>query len=160
LKALERSYKGRGFRAKILAPTGKAAQVAHKATGLEAATIHRELGLVTGKSELSQAKENINADCLIIDEFSMVDIMLAAQLFERVTPLTKVIILGDTQQLPSIGAGAVLKDLIESGKVETVTLDVVKRQTEDSGILKNANRILAGEPILNLVKQTDGDAYV
>ena len=134
--------------------------VAHKATELDAATIHRELGLVSNDPDAIRRNPLIEADCLIIDEFSMVDIMLASQLFQSITPLTKVIILGDTNQLPSIGAGAVLKDLIESGMVETVTLDVVKRQTEDSGILENANRILAGEPILNLVKKMDGDAHV
>lgn len=160
LSTLEKEYGSRSFGAKILAPTGKAAQVAHKATELDAATIHRELGLISNDPDAERLNPLIEADCLIIDEFSMVDIMLASQLFQSITPLTKVIILGDTNQLPSIGAGAVLKDLIESGMVETVTLDVVKRQTEDSGILENANRILAGEPILNLVKKMDGDAHV
>lgn len=160
LKVLERLYGEERFSAKILAPTGKAAQVAQKATGLDAATIHRELGLVNGSQSEPKKNEMIKEDCLIIDEFSMVDIVLAAQLFERITPYTKVIILGDTQQLPSIGAGSVLKDLIESHVVETVTLDVVKRQTEGSGILQNANQILAGQPIENIVNNREGDAYV
>lgn len=144
LKTLKRLYGKDDFRAKILAPTGKAAQVAHKATGLEAATIHRALGLTKGSQNEFEQAGMIEGDCLIIDEFSMVDIVLAAQLFESITPYTKVIILGDTQQLPSIGAGSVLKDLVESHVIETVTLDVVKRQTEGSGILQNANQILAG----------------
>lgn len=109
---------------------------------------------------LRQQDERIHADCLIVDEFSMVDVLLAAELFEHISPATKVIILGDINQLPSIGPGAVLKDLLDSQKIETVTLDVVKRQTDKSGILTNANRILAGQALENMVSGQDGDAYV
>lgn len=161
LETLKKLHEDRhmNFKAKILAPTGKAAQVAHTATGIEAFTIHRELGHIQN-GLLRRHDEMIHADCLIVDEFSMVDVSLAAELFEHISPATKVIILGDTNQLPSIGPGAVLKDLLDSQKIETVTLDVVKRQTDKSGILTNANRILAGQALQNMVSGRDGDAYV
>lgn len=161
IETLKKLHKDRhmNFKAKILAPTGKAAQVAHTATGIDAFTIHRELGHIQNGS-LRQQDERIHADCLIVDEFSMVDVLLAAELFEHISPATKVIILGDTNQLPSIGPGAVLKDLLDSQKIETVTLDVIKRQTDKSGILTNANRILAGQALENMVSGQDGDAYV
>lgn len=148
------------YTAQILAPTGKAAQVAHNATGVTAYTIHRALGFVQTKDNQEGQQVTIHPSVLIIDEFSMVDIMLAASLFERIGAGTKVIILGDTEQLPSIGPGSVLKDLIESGVIPTVTLDVVKRQGAGSGILENANRILAGQPLVQITHGGSGDAYI
>ena len=99
----------------------------------------------------------------MVDEFSMVDEILCAQLLSGIPKTAKVIFLGDTEQLPSIRAGRVLKDLIESGKVPVLTLDVVKRQDADSGILQNANKIIRGESINTAIvnKETmNGNAYV
>lgn len=102
-------------------------------------------------------------NCVVVDEFSMVDEILCAQLLSGIPKTAKVIFLGDTEQLPSIRAGRVLKDLIESGKVPVLTLDVVKRQDADSGILQNANKIIRGESINTAIvnKETmNGNAYV
>lgn len=150
LKVLRSMYYAEGgqFMAKLLAPTGKAAKVAHNATGLPAFTIHKELGIVK-EDILSPVMDvkNIDVDCLIVDEFSMVDIILASRLLEAVKPTTKVIILGDTEQLPSIGPGMVLQSMIDSKQISLVTLNVIKRQSEESGILTNANKILKGKEI-------------
>lgn len=151
-------YKGRPFEAKILAPTGKAAKVANQATKLPASTIHMALGLTTDGS----FSKTVNGDVIIIDEFSMVDVSLAAELFASISPISKLIILGDQQQLPSIGPGLILRDLIDSGKIPTTVLNVVKRQGANSGILVNANKIIAGESI-HTEANTDsleGNSYI
>ena len=159
LETLKRLYakEGKVMNTKILAPTGKAAKVANKTTKYTSVTIHRELGYTkSGESRV----DNVMYDVLIIDEFSMVDIFLASSLFAHISNGTKVIILGDTDQLPSIGPGSVLRDMLECKKLNVVTLDVVKRQGKGSYILENANNILAGKPICNLVKRAAGDAHV
>ena len=145
LSLMHRTANG-SLSAMVLAPTGKAAKVASDATGLPAYTIHKALGLI-GDEENPFHFSQLNANCVVIDEFSMVDIFLANKLLSSIPPMTKVIIMGDSDQLPSIGPGMVLRDIVESGKVHTVTLDVVKRQNALSGILTNANKILKGEPI-------------
>lgn len=149
----------------ILAPTGKAAKVAAKSTGLFAQTIHKAMGLVSVDNSQSSITSNATVmnNCVVVDEFSMVDEILCAQLLSGIPKTAKVIFLGDTEQLPSIRAGRVLKDLIESGKVPVLTLDVVKRQDADSGILQNANKIIRGESINTAIvnKETmNGNAYV
>lgn len=152
-------YNWRPFEAKILAPTGKAAKVASQATGLPASTIHMALG-ITQDGEYSKA---VTSDVVVIDEFSMVDTMLAAELFAATIPTAKIIILGDTKQLPSIGPGLVLHDLIACGRVPTIELNVIKRQGKGSGILENANRIVLGNGIETITcgkANLDGDAYV
>jgi len=148
LNVLKKIYQASNepFSALVLAPTGKAAKVASESTSLPAFTIHKALGLV-GDEENPFHFTQIQANCVVIDEFSMVDIFLAQKLLSNIPPMTKVIIMGDSSQLPSIGPGMVLKDIIASGKVQTVTLDVVKRQGALSGVLLNANRILNGQPI-------------
>ena len=157
------AMEGLGFRAEVMAPTGKAAKVAGASTGLDAYTIHKRLGLMGNDSQVDDIMIK-DADCVVIDEFSMVDISLASKLFLAIGSGVKVIMLGDTEQLPSVGPGAVLRDLIESGQVPTVTLDVVKRQGSDSGILKNANRVIRGE-MIKTEKNDDpdnlnGNAYI
>lgn len=148
LGVLSALYKKNGQQLKtaILAPTGKAAKVATEATGHQAYTIHKALGLV-GDSDSPKSIKELGANCVVIDEFSMVDLFLANRLLSRIAPTTKVIIMGDTNQLPSIGPGAVLRDIVASGKVETITLNVVKRQNSLSGILVNANKIVEGKMI-------------
>ena len=142
----------------ILAPTGKAARVASKATGRECMTVHRALKYNPVTGYFYNSLNKLPVDCVVLDESSMLDIDIVQHLFEAIPHNAKVIFLGDTKQLPSVGAGNVLKDLIASDKVKVITLDVVKRQSENSGIIKNANRIMAGE---NIVTQEETkDAYV
>lgn len=152
-----------GFHAEVMAPTGKAAKVAGASTGLDAKTIHKRLCLMGENSQVDDVMIKY-ADCVVVDEFSMVDIGLASKLLMAIGSGVKIIILGDTEQLPSVGPGAVLRDLIESGQVPTVTLDVVKRQGSNSGILKNANRVIRGE-MIQTEKNDDpndlnGNAYI
>lgn len=163
IKVLSELYKRQGlpFSARIMAPTGQAAQVAHRATGLPASTIHRALHIVVDQD--TEAETSISCDCVVVDEFSMVGINLAATLLSSIAGGTKTIIMGDFRQLPSIDPGNVLRDIIESGVLPVVTLNVVKRQGSGSGVLHNANEILAGHPIHTVKVNESGvkdNAYI
>ena len=156
MKVLSRLYQNKHqvFTAKIMAPTGKAAQVAHQSTGLGACTVHRALHLVG--DQVADNEVTINGDCIVIDEFSMMGIRLTEFLLRAVQIGTKVIIMGDFEQLPSIEPGNVLHDIIFSGVVPVITLTVVKRQAAGSGILYNANQILDGEAIHSNIVNPEG----
>lgn len=163
IKVLSELYKRQGlpFSARIMAPTGQAAQVAHRTTGLPASTIHRALHIVVDQD--TEAETSISCDCVVVDEFSMVGINLAATLLSSIAGGTKTIIMGDFRQLPSIDPGNVLRDIIESGVLPVVTLNVVKRQGSGSGVLHNANEILAGHPIHTVKVNESGvkdNAYI
>jgi len=164
LEALYEREREFPFNPCILAPTGKAAKVAASSTGLPAQTIHRALGLVSSSADsFLMAGGAIANNCIVVDEFSMVDEVLCSQLLSGIPKTSKVVLLGDTEQLPSIRAGRVLKDLIESGVVPVITLNVVKRQSEQSGVLANANKIIRGEQISSVLTNktgTEGNAYV
>lgn len=140
----------------LAAPTGRAAKRMTEATGFEAKTIHRLLELNGAVSDDDKAaavhfeKNELNpleADVVIIDEMSMVDIYLFQSLLKAVAPGTRLIMVGDRNQLPSVGAGQVLKDLMESGKIASVVLSKIFRQAGESDIVVNAHRINAGEEI-------------
>lgn len=158
VKVLGELYRRHGlpFDPLIMAPTGQAARVAHNSTGLPAQTIHRALHLVADGKQTNTQQVTITSECVIIDEFSMVGVKLASKLFQSLTPMTKVIMMGDYEQLPSIEPGNVLKDLIYSNVIPVVTLNVVKRQAQGSGILHNANEILAGRPIRSQLPNHNG----
>ena len=163
IKVLSELYKRQGlpFSARIMAPTGQAAQVARRATGLPASTIHRALHIVVDQD--TEAETSISCDCVVVDEFSMVGINLAATLLSSIAGGTKTIIMGDFRQLPSIDPGNVLRDIIESGVLPVVTLNVVKRQGSGSGVLYNANEILAGHTIHTVKVNESGvkdNAYI
>jgi len=166
MKVLNVLYKSRSkvLNPCILAPTGKAAKVAAAATGLPAQTVHKALGLVSSNNQdLQISSRSIGNNCIVVDEFSMVDEILGAALLDGIPKTSKVIFLGDPQQLPSIRAGRLLKDLIHSEAVPVITLDVVKRQDAQSGILYNANRIVQGSDIDTYAPNTEGtkgNAYV
>lgn len=161
---LYREQRNFEFNPCILAPTGKAAKVASKSTGLPAQTIHRALGLISKDSVPALSSGSvISNNCIVVDEFSMVDEILCSQLLSGIPKSAKVIFLGDTEQSPSIRAGRVLRDLIDSGQIPVLTLDVVKRQSAQSGVLVNANKILNGESIADVIVNDfglDGNAYV
>lgn len=135
-----------GARIALAAPTGRAAKRMYEQTGAEASTIHRllEPRMVGGRFEFGRTEENpIEADLLIIDEVSMVDIRLMASLLRAVAPATRLLLVGDADQLPSVGPGRVLHDIIESCVVPSVELTEIKRQ--DPGlIVTNAHRIKNG----------------
>lgn len=120
-----------------IAPTGKASRRMTEMTGIEAETIHRALKI----NEFTREIKNLQGDFVIIDEASMLDIYLAGTLFEHIEDGTKVLIVGDIEQLPSIGAGLILRDIIDSGVVPVTRLTKLFRQAEDSNIVKNAHAI-------------------
>ncbi len=148
-------YFQRDFREILLAaPTGRAAKRMTEATGIEAKTIHRLLELsnviddTSPGANFERNEDNpLEADLIIIDEMSMVDMFLMNALLKAVKPGTRLILVGDVDQLPSVGCGNVLKDIIASGSFPTVKLTKIFRQAEESDIVVNAHKINNGEPI-------------
>ena len=138
----------------LAAPTGRAAKRMTETTGYEARTIHRLLelnGTVPEESKEAHFERNednpLEADVVIVDEMSMVDIFLFQALLKALAAGTRLIMVGDRSQLPSVGAGQVLRDLMESGKFSTVILEKIFRQAGESDIVRNAHRIHAGEKL-------------
>ena len=135
----------------LAAPTGRAAKRMSELTGREAQTIHRMLGMTwsesTGEVTFTKTeKEPLEADAVILDEMSMVDLTLFDALLRALRPGTRLVLVGDADQLPSVGAGNVFSDLIRSGKVETVFLREVFRQASESAIIRNAHAVNLGQP--------------
>lgn len=127
----------------LAAPTGRAARRMNELTGLPSATIHRHLGL-NGDSEYQALDDFLDCDLIIIDEFSMVDTWLANQLFSAIASNTQIVIVGDSDQLPSVGPGQVLADLLKINRLPQVSLTRIFRQSEDSTIVTLANQIRQG----------------
>lgn len=147
-------FKNAGLKVIMGAPTGRAAKRMTEATGEEAKTIHRllELGFSDDDNTVFSKNEETPLECdvLIIDEASMIDIVLMNSLLKAVGKGTRVIIVGDVDQLPSVGPGNVLKDIIESNCVKVVRLKEIFRQSQESMIIVNAHKINKGEmPLLN-----------
>lgn len=141
----------------LAAPTGRAAKRMTELTGMEAKTIHRLIGLNSFKEENSQLNE-IDADLLIIDEASMVDAYVFYNLLSAIPEKTRLLIVGDYQQLPSVGPGLILRDLIDSNMIKTTALTEVFRQAQDSQIVTNAHKIIGGNKNISLdIKK--GDFY-
>lgn len=142
-----------GLEVVLAAPTGRAAKRMTETTGKEAKTIHRllEISFMEENSTFSKDEESpIEADVIIIDEASMIDILLMNSLLKAINPGTRVVLVGDIDQLPSVGPGNVLKDIINSGTIKVVMLDEIFRQAEESMIIVNAHKINKGEkPLLN-----------
>ena len=143
LSSIISSYKGLfgGMSIICLAPTGRAAKRMTEETKRESTTIHSYLKLRPG---MKKSDVLVTADLLVIDESSMIDLDIAYALMSSLSPHTRILFIGDVNQLPSIGAGNILSDMITSGVVPLVELAVVYRQAEDSNINKNANKILHG----------------
>lgn len=157
IKAIIQLFYGAKMRVLLAAPTGRAAKRLAEATGQEAKTIHRLLGYgnesKNGHRFQHNEKQPLAAEVLIIDEFSMVDLPLFYNLLKAITPGTRLIMVGDVDQLPSVGPGSVLRDLIHSQRIPTVRLDVIFRQAEESLIVSNAHKINRGEfPYLSTAK--------
>lgn len=140
----------------LAAPTGRAAKRLSETTGMEAKTIHRLLGFNPQGGYKNDAENPLDTDVLIVDEVSMIDLILMYNLLKAVPDTTTVILVGDADQLPSVGAGNVLRDIIESGVVPIVRLTRIYRQAQTSKIIMNAHRINKGEfPNLNGGKASD-----
>ena len=155
-KSIIKLMQSEGYNVALTAPTGRAAKRMTETTGFEAKTIHRllEIGYNSDNDEMLFTKSDTNpieADAIIVDEMSMVDIVLMNSLLKAVEPGTRLILVGDVDQLPSVGAGCVLKDIIASDMIRLVRLTDIFRQAEESMIVVNAHRINKGDmPYLNV----------
>lgn len=115
-----------------------------QSTGFPASTVHKALGLIAGEDGEYGTPETLDADLILVDEVSMLDIYLAGDLFDSVKPGSQLILIGDADQLPSVGPGAVLSEMIASGTIPVVKLDKIFRQTAGSRIATNAKLIRHG----------------
>jgi exodeoxyribonuclease V alpha subunit len=138
--------RARGARIVLAAPTGRAAKRLAELTGHEAATIHRLLQLRPGGEPSFDATTPLDADLVVVDETSMVDLILANKLVKAVPPGAHLLLVGDVDQLPSVGAGEVLRDLLTAGTLPVARLTKIFRQAQQSGIVVNAHKINAGQP--------------
>lgn len=141
------AYRAAGCRIILAAPTGRAAKRMSEATGMEAKTIHRLLEYKPPEGYQRKEENPLEGDVLILDECSMIDIMLMYNLLKAMPEQMTLIMVGDTDQLPSVGAGNVLKDIISSGRIPVVRLSRIFRQAQGSRIIMNAHRINKGEQI-------------
>jgi exodeoxyribonuclease V alpha subunit len=137
--------KAKGAKIILVAPTGRAAKRLAELTGHEAATIHRLLQLRPGGDASFDAANPLDADLVVVDESSMVDVILANKLVKAIPPGAHLLLVGDVDQLPSVGAGEVLRDLLSAGTLPVVRLTKIFRQAQQSGIVVNAHRINAGD---------------
>ena len=161
IKAMISIFRSIGLKCALAAPTGRAAKRMSEATSREAKTVHRLLEMERATSgEMRFMKNAINPileDVVIVDEASMLDLGLTAALMRALKRNARLILIGDADQLPSVGAGNVLSDLIDTGIVPTVRLNEIFRQEKDSLIISNAHKINNGEsPVLSA---TDGDFF-
>ena len=156
INAIIRFFEGEGAELRLAAPTGRAAKRMTEATGYEAQTIHRLLELngmpeddrSAGAVHFERNAQNpLDADVIIIDEMSMVDIHLMHSLLLAITAGTRLILVGDENQLPSVGPGNVLRDIIHSGCFPVIELTKIFRQASESDIVVNAHKINRGEPV-------------
>ncbi|MBR3162913.1 MAG: ATP-dependent RecD-like DNA helicase [Clostridia bacterium] len=155
IKSIIEIYKLQGKKVVLCAPTGRAAKRITETTGEEASTLHRllEIGKFSEddiyKNEQDYEGMPIDADVIVVDEVSMVDMFLMDYLLSCIYKGTKLVLVGDVDQLPSVGPGSVLKDLIASEQITTVHLDKIFRQAAKSKIIVNAHRVNNGEPFLS-----------
>ena len=152
LKGILDAFRAKGMRCVLCAPTGRAAKRMNEATKVTAKTIHRMLEYKNGTFGRDESN-NLSEDVVICDESSMIDLLLMQAMLKAMSPQHRLILIGDNDQLPSVGAGRVLGDLIDSGCIPTVRLTEIYRQQEGSYIISNAHNIIHGrEPV---IKHTD-----
>ncbi len=154
IKTIIELYKNDGKKPVLCAPTGRAAKRMTETTGEEAKTLHRllEIGKMQEENKIASVEYDIaplDADVVIVDEVSMVDLFLMNYLIKSLYQGTKLILVGDIDQLPSVGPGSILKDLIESQQVTTIVLNKIFRQAAKSKIILNAHRVNEGKKFLN-----------
>ena len=151
LRGIVALYRRMGLDVALLAPTGRAAKRLGEVTDCDAQTIHRALGMsyneLTGQAAFKKnGSDPLEAHAVIVDEMSMVDLELMQALLEALRPGCRLVLVGDPDQLPSVGAGNVLGDLLRSTVVPTVSLSQVFRQAEQSAIIRNAHAVNMGQP--------------
>ncbi|MCI8692076.1 MAG: ATP-dependent RecD-like DNA helicase [Lachnospiraceae bacterium] len=150
------AYRAYGLRILLAAPTGRAAKRMTEATGLEAKTIHRLLECKPPEGYGKNEENPLEGDVLIVDECSMIDIVLMNSLLKAIPESMRLILVGDTDQLPSVGAGNVLRDVIDSGRFPVIRLTRIFRQAQESRIIMSAHRINEGKmPDLSNGRDTD-----
>ena len=163
IKTIIDIYKSRGKKVVLCAPTGRAAKRMTEATGEEASTLHRllEIGKVSDeKPDPDLDVTPIDADVVIIDEMSMVDIFLMNYVVKALFKGTKLVLVGDTDQLPSVGSGVVLKDLIDSKRIPYIRLNKIFRQALQSEIIVNSHKVNEGINFLEDVKNNAVDMKI
>ncbi len=166
INAMIRFFEKEGMDVLLAAPTGRAAKRMTEATGLEARTIHRLLEISpstddrnTTVMDFARNESNpLETDVLIVDEMSMVDTALMHALLKAVVVGTRLILVGDVNQLPSVGPGNVLRDIIDSGRIRTVKLERIFRQAAESSIIVNAHKINHGE-VISLDNHVNNDFF-
>jgi exodeoxyribonuclease V alpha subunit len=150
------AYKAYGLNILLAAPTGRAAKRMTEATGMEARTIHRLLECKPPEGYQRDEENPLEGDVLIIDECSMIDIVLMNSLLKAIPSTMRLILVGDIDQLPSVGAGNVLRDMIDSGRFPVIRLTRIFRQAQTSRIITNAHRINEGKmPDISNGKNSD-----
>lgn len=160
IKAIIELYKKHGMKPVLCAPTGRAAKRMTETTGEESKTLHRLLELTATSDDADNFNTEllvtpIDGDIIIVDEASMLDMFLMNYLLKAIYKGTKLVLVGDIDQLPSVGPGSVLKDIIESDKIYTITLNQIFRQAAKSKIVVNAHRVNEGENFISgNVKET------
>ena len=167
IKAIIDLYKHNEMKPVLCAPTGRAAKRMTETTGIEAKTLHRLLEIGSFSSSENQNNNTnlsvapIDADIIIVDEMSMVDIFLMNYLCKAIYNGTKLVLVGDTDQLPSVGPGNVLKDIIESEVITTITLNKIFRQAAQSKIIMNSHRVNDGQSFISKEEiQNSNEKYV
>ena len=163
IKVIIELYKRHGMKPVLCAPTGRAAKKMTETTGEEAKTLHRLLELMGSSEDMDIFNTEllvtpIDGDIIIVDETSMIDMFLMNYLLKAIYKGTKLVLVGDIDQLPSVGPGSVLKDIIDSNQISIVTLNQIFRQAAKSKIIVNAHRVNEGENfITGKVKETEID---
>lgn len=139
----------------LFAPTGKASKRMSELTGMDAMTIHRGIGIGFVGDDDDTETQMVEGDLLVVDETSMMDAYVCYRLLASVTEHTRILFVGDYEQLPSVGAGLILRDLINSGKIPTTRLTEIFRQAQDSQIVMNSHKVIAGKT----TKSQDGITF-
>ena len=166
IKTLIEMYKQEEKKVVLCAPTGRAAKRMSEATGEEAKTLHRLLEIgKTSSDELQNIDPNVevaplDADVIIVDEVSMVDIFLMNYLLQAIYKGTKLVLVGDSNQLPSVGPGNVLKDIIQSERLTTITLNKIFRQAAKSKIILNSHKVNEGVSIFSKDEQNENEELI
>jgi exodeoxyribonuclease V alpha subunit len=159
VKAFVRLFESQGWRVSLAAPTGRAAKRMSEIAGRQAKTIHRLLEFSPKEGTFKRNSDNpIDSDVIIIDEASMLDVLLASSLLRAIRTPTSVIFVGDVDQLPPVGPGSFLRNLMEAGRLPVERLARIFRQDESGAIVENAHRINHGEfPVFS---RTEGDFFL